>query len=178
MDLKEKGLNSKFTYNGKILDIYVDEVSLPNGRTSFREYIKHPGAAAILAVLDNGNILMVKQYRYPAGDILLEIPAGRINENEDPASCAVRELEEETGYSAGEIVPYMDIFLAPGYSNEKIYVYLATNLKKTGTNWDDDEFLEILEIEPKKIKEMILNNEIPDSKTAAVILKYCAENNI
>lgn len=178
MDLEEKRLNSKFTYNGKILDIYVDEVSLPNGKTSFREYIKHPGATAILAVLDNGNILMVKQYRYPAGDVLLEIPAGRINENEDPASCAVRELEEETGYRAGEIVPYMDIFLAPGYSNEKIYVYLATNLKKTSTNWDDDEFLEILEIEPKKIKEMILNNEIPDSKTAAVILKYCVENNI
>lgn len=161
----EQRVSTKRIYEGRVLNLRVDEVRLENGNSGKREVVEHLGAAAIVPILDGGEVILVRQYRYPIGIDLLEIPAGTLKANEDPKECAVRELEEETGYRCGEISKVAECFVAPGYSTEKIHLYLAKQLTKTETNLDDDESI-ILERYPlSEVMEKIRTGEIRDAKS-------------
>jgi ADP-ribose pyrophosphatase len=133
--------------------------------TAGREVVEHNGAAAIVPVLPTREVIMVRQYRYPTGSDLLEIPAGTMTRNEDPEKCAKRELEEETGYRCGEITKICECFVAPGYSTEKIHVFLAKHLTKTRTNMDEDENIKLEPVPYSKALEMIRRGEIRDAKS-------------
>jgi len=143
----------------------IDEVRLENGNSGRREVVEHLGAAAIVPILDGGEVILVRQYRYPIGIDLLEIPAGTLKANEDPKMCAVRELEEETGYRCGEISKVAECFVAPGYSTEKIHIYLAKRLTKTETNLDEDESITLERYPFPEVMEKIRTGEIRDAKS-------------
>lgn len=164
-NLVEKTMASSLIYEGKILKLRKDEVLLPDGKNSTREIIEHPGAVAIVPVLDDGRIVMVRQYRYAVGEILLEIPAGKLDQGEDPVRCAHRELQEETGYIASTMQELTSIYTTPGFTDEIIHIYKASSLKKKSQALDEDEFIEIETYSPQKIREMINNKEIIDAKT-------------
>ena len=172
MELTEKTLSSEAIYEGKILDLYKDKISLPNGDESTREYIKHRGAVALVAFDENGDVILVKQYRYPIHDTLLEIPAGKLEKGEEILSAAIRELEEETGYKAESLTYLGKMLPAVGYSNEVIHIYLAENLIKTNPHPDEDEFINTIKMPLCKMEEMIDKNEITDSKTVFALYKY------
>lgn len=177
MDLFEEKISSKLIHNGDFLVLNKDTVLLPNGKTSTREFVTHPGAACIVAVDEDDNILMVKQYRYPVSKVMYEVPAGKLDSGEEPINCAKRELEEETGYKANNFDLIGSLYPAPAYSNEIIYIYLATKLSKTNMNLDEDEFLVCEKIKISKVLEMILNGQITDAKTQIAVLKYLQLNN-
>lgn len=177
MDLFEEKISSKLIHNGDFLVLNKDTVLLPNGKTSTREFVTHPGAACIVAVDEDDNILMVKQYRYPVSKVMYEVPAGKLDSGEEPINCAKRELEEETGYKANNFDLIGSLYPAPAYSNEIIYIYLATKLSKTNMNLDEDEFLVCEKIKISKVLEMILNGQITDAKTQIAVLKYLHLNN-
>lgn len=168
---EEKTMKTNKIFSGKILNLRVDEVELPNGHRSTREIVEHPGAVAILPVLVDGNILMVKQYRKPVEEFLLEIPAGKLDVGEEPLECAKRELEEETGYKARNWKYMGYIYTTPGFSNEKIHLYLAEALEKTAQNTDEDEFIEVVDLPETEVLEMIRQGQIVDSKTICAFLK-------
>lgn len=168
MNIKqEKTIDHRTMYEGKLLHVYFDEVEI-SGKTYRREVVSHPGAAAVIPVTENKEILFVKQYRYPVKRELLEIPAGKFDEAEDPAHCALRELEEETGY-IGNIRELGYIYTTPGFSDEKIYLYLADHLVYTQQRLDEGEYLEVLKIPVEEVLEMIRNGRISDAKTIAAI---------
>ena len=169
MDFKEKTINKNYLYKGKILSLCRDEVLLPNGKTAIRETVEHSGGSAILCERDN-KILLVKQFRYPYGEVLYEIPAGKLNAGEDPAITAIRELEEEGGVKAERVVKMFDVYPTPAYTNEIIRVYRAENIKDTAMHLDEDEFLTGEWIEKDRLKEMIKNGEIKDAKTLVALL--------
>ena len=177
MDLFEEKISSKLIHNGDFLVLNKDTVLLPNGKTSTREFVTHPGAACIVAVDEEDNILMVKQYRYPISKVMYEVPAGKLDSGEEPINCAKRELEEETGYKANNFDLIGSLYPAPAYSNEIIYIYLATKLSKTNMNLDEDEFLVCEKIKISKVLEMIMNGQITDAKTQIAVLKYLHLNN-
>jgi len=129
--LKETRLSTSKVYQGSFLDARRDEVSLPNGKKSIREWINHPGAACMIPILPDGKIGLIKQYRYPIQSEMIELPAGKLDPGEDPEICARRELEEEIGYSAGKITFICNIHPAIGFANEKMWIYLAEDLTKT-----------------------------------------------
>lgn len=178
MELTEKQITSERVFTGKLITVNRDTVSLPNGATATREVVLHAGAVAIAAVTDDGELLMVRQYRYPAGQALLEIPAGKLEPGEDPCDCAVRELREETGAAAAEMANAGYIYPTPGYNNEKIHLYLAKGLTFSQTDFDEDEFLEIERIPLAKVFEMCENNEIVDGKTLSALLKLKLRKNL
>lgn len=169
--MDEKTIKTTRIFSGKILNLRVDEVRLQNGRTSTREIVEHPGAVAILPVLKDGSVLLVKQYRKPIEEYLLEVPAGKLEVGEELLECAKRELEEETGYSAKDWKYLGYIYTTPGFSNEKIHLYLAENLEKTTQNTDEDEFIEVVKLPEKKVIEMISKGEITDSKTICIFFR-------
>lgn len=125
MEFKEKTLDSQMMYDGRIIKVYKDNVELADGKKSFREVVRHSGGVVILAFKDEDTILLVKQYRYPIGEIVLELPAGKLEKGEDPFEAAKRELEEETGYCANKWTDLGYINTSPGFSDEKLYLYLA-----------------------------------------------------
>jgi len=171
-DLIEKTVSSEFLYDGKVVHLYKDVVSLPNGSESIREYIKHVGAVCVVPVTDEGEIVCVRQYRYSIAQLLLEIPAGKLEENEDPYFAALREFEEETGNKAKELISLGHIYPTCGYSAEKIYLYLALDVTPCERHLDEDEVIEIEYIPLNKVKEMIANEEIKDAKTIIAITQY------
>jgi ADP-ribose pyrophosphatase len=171
MNLKEIQTSSTSLYQGCVLNLRKDTVTLPNGETAFREVIEHNGGACVAALDDNGNLLMVRQYRYAAGQTMWEIPAGKLEKGEDPAVCAARELEEEAGYTAEELIPLGYFFPTPAYCQEKIYMYYANKLTPSKQNLDEDEFLVVDAIPFEKAVEMVNNGEIIDGKTQLAILK-------
>lgn len=177
MDLKEETVNTKQIFEGKIIKLKVDDVKLPNGKISTREIVEHPGGVAVIATKDNGKILMVRQFRKPANEVLLEIPAGKLEYGENPEFCAKRELLEETGYKADNVKHLITFYTTPGFSNEKMYLYFAKNLIKNNSKTDEDEFLEVCEYSPEELMKMVLNNEIKDSKTIVAILYYMQMRN-
>lgn len=177
MDLFEEKISSKLIHNGDFLVLNKDTVLLPNGKTSTREFVTHPGAACVVAVNEDDNILMVKQYRYPVSKVMYEVPAGKLDSGEEPINCARRELEEETGYKANNFDLIGSLYPAPAYSNEIIYIYLATKLTKTNMSLDEDEFLVCEKIKISKVLEMIMNGQITDAKTQIAVLKYLQLNN-
>lgn len=171
MELFEKTILSETIYDGKVVKLKKDEVLLPNGEKSIREVVRHSGGACVLAV-ENDEMYFVKQFRYPYGKIVLEIPAGKINANEKPKLCAVRELEEETGLIADDVELLHAVYPTPGYTDEIIYVYLAKGLKKGTLHLDDDEFLNVEKIKTADVKRMLLNGEIRDGKTIIALYAY------
>ena len=168
--LTEKLISSELIYDGRVVHLYIDTVQLPNGKTSKRELIRHVGAVALIPFDADGNIIMVRQYRHPLGRILLEIPAGTLNPNEDPDVCAIRELQEETGYKPGHLEKIGGIFLAPGYSSEYIHLYIATQLSESRLAMDEDEFIEIVRLPLQEALKRIGTGEIADSKTISALL--------
>jgi ADP-ribose pyrophosphatase len=168
----EKTINSKLLHRGKKYSFKTDEVQLPNGKTTTRDTVDHPGAIAIVPVLDDGRILLVKQYRYSAAKEMLEIPAGTLEEGEAPDTCARRELKEETGYTAGSMKKILTMYMAPGYSNEVIHLYFATQLKAGETHTEDDEDITTEAYGPDELLDMMEKNTIEDAKTIAGVLSY------
>lgn len=170
--LCEKMKSSEETYHGPLLHVYHDRVILPNGNESGRDYIKHLGAVCMIPVLDNGNVIVERQFRYPLDMVITEIPAGKLDSpQEDRLEAAKRELLEETGYT-GEKWTYLgDFFPAVAYSSEKISMYLVQGLEKGQRHLDADEFLEIEEVPLKELVEQVMAGEIVDIKTQAAILK-------
>ena len=171
MDLIEKTLKSEHIYDGKVVDLWLDNVLLPDGKEATREVINHPGGVCVLAVDENNNVLTVRQYRKATDDVMLEIPAGKLEYGEDVEKAALRELREETGMIAGNMV-YLGYFHpTPAYCREKIHMYFASQLTKTETDLDEDEFLEASPIPFSELHKMVLSNEITDGKTVLALLK-------
>ena len=170
-DLTEKTLSREEKYQGNILSLHVDQVQLPNGKTSFREVVEHVDGVAILALDDRNNVLTVTQYRYVFGRPLLEIPAGKLERGEDPLVCAVRELGEETGFTAGRIVPLGAYHSSPGFSSERLYIYLALDLSRGEAHPDEGEFLDLVKLPFSELLAMVKRGEISDGKTAIAALQ-------
>ena len=174
-DLTEKTLSREEKYQGNILSLHVDQVQLPNGKTSFREVVEHVDGVAVLALDDRNNVLTVTQYRYVIGKPLLEIPAGKLEPGEDPFEAMKREQLEETGTTGKNYISLGNLYPTPGYCGEIIRLWACRVDKETGElSLDPDEFLQTLRIPLDKAVEMVLHNEIPDSKTQVGILKTAA----
>lgn len=167
---EEITVSSEKIYDGKIINLRIDTVELPNKKYAKREIVEHKGAAAILAVDDDNKIILVRQYRKAVENFLYEVPAGKLEINEDPLNCASRELIEETGYCANKIEKITEFYTCPGFCNEKLYLYKATELKQVEHNRDDDEFIEIVKVSIEEAKEMVKQNKIIDAKTQIAIL--------
>ena len=168
--LKEKTIETKIVHNGTYLTLNSDKVLLPNGNTSTREWIKHPGAVCCIPILPNGKIGLIKQYRYAVKEQMIEIPAGKLNQNEIPEKCALRELEEEIGYKANKLTLLANIHPAVGFTDEKMWLYLAEDLVKTKQSLDADEFLEPIPTKLDDAVKMVWNGQITDVKTIIGIL--------
>ncbi len=162
----------KVLFSGKLLKIFTLQKKLPNGNQGYYECVGHPGGAGILPVFSNGDILLIKQLRPVVGEYLWEIPAGKLEKNEAPSKTVLRELKEETGYVAKKIKKLGEIWTTPGFCQEKIYLYLATELKLTQAEPEAHEIIELHRLSQKKIKQMIQKNIITDSKTLAALLFY------
>ena len=170
--LKEKQLRSEEIYQGRILHVTRDTVLLEDGTEATREVVHHPGGACVVPLTDDGCVIMVRQFRYPQGTETLEIPAGKLEYGEDPAECAVRELREEAGATAGRFEPLGRLFPTPAYDKEIIYMYLARDLKTdAGQDLDADEFLDVERIPLAEAVEMVMRDELPDAKTQIALLK-------
>ncbi len=165
--LREKVLSSENAFSGKVLNIRIDQVELPDGMQSMREVIVHPGAVAIVPITDEGNVIFVKQWRNAAGEALLEIPAGGKSIDENPVECAERELMEEIGYRPGKLIPLQPIYLAPGYSSEYLHLFIATDLMPERLPHDEDERLEVITHSWVEIDKMLDNGDFKDAKTIA-----------
>jgi ADP-ribose pyrophosphatase len=164
MNLKEERIRSNLIYSGKIFNVYRDEVMLPNGKLAYREAVDHNGAVAIVP-LDKDEVILIRQFRYSTGEEILEIPAGTLNKGEDPESCARRELEEEIGYTAGKIKKMTEFFLAPGYSNELLHLFIAWDLSQSSQILDGDEFVQIERYPRENVIELVMNRKVRDAKT-------------
>ncbi|MEJ2050966.1 MAG: NUDIX hydrolase [Calditrichota bacterium] len=169
-DLTEKQLTSEKVYEGKLLHVYRDEVRLPDGRTSIREYIRHPGAAVMVPFLDNGNLIMERQFRYPLREELWELPAGKIDPGESPLESAKRELQEETGYRGETFTRVGILHPCIGYSNEVIYIYMVEGLTFHRDQQDKDEFVETFEIDLDDALEAVRTGRITDAKSMVGVL--------
>jgi len=177
-ELEEKTISSKQVFDGKLLKVFSDSIELPNGKEATREYIKHPGAVCVLPLTDDGFAIMVEQFRYPFHDVLLEVPAGKLEYGEDPSDGVKRELEEECGVVADNIDYIGTTYTTVAFTDEKIHTYLATGLKFVDSHPDDDEFLKVRKIKFSDLVDMVFNNQIKDSKTQIAIIKtkYFLEN--
>jgi len=165
--------NSEIKFHGKVFDLKVDEIIYDSGNEGIREVAVHPGGAVVVAVKENGKIIFVKQYRYPLNKALIELPAGKLEQDEDPIHCAIRELEEETGYSSGKIEKLGSIYTTPGFCTEELHIYLAKDLKAGNHNREEGEFgMQILEFTLDEIEGKIGTDEIKDSKTICGIYMY------
>lgn len=158
-------------FSGRLLKVQRDHVTLPNGNDTTREYIRHPGAVAIVPVLEDGRVVLVKQCRYPLGTLLWEIPAGKLDhgEAEDPDECAKRELSEETGYDAAHWQRLISIATTPGFSDEIIHLYKACGLQEYAQHTDEDEFIGVQAFSPEQLKKMIAEGELYDAKTLCAL---------
>ncbi|MBE6761783.1 MAG: NUDIX hydrolase [Ruminococcaceae bacterium] len=171
MNLEEKQLSFEYKFKGKIINLRVDTALLPNGATATREVVEHNGGICVVPITEKGEVLMVEQYRYPYSEVVLEIPAGKRDGDEEPLEGGKRELKEETGATAQNYTFLGELYPTPGYCGEVIYMYLATGLSYGETNPDEDEFLNVKKIPLETAVQMIMNGEIKDAKTQAAILK-------
>lgn len=180
-NLTEKQLSSENVFKGVLLDVYSDDVLLPNGNKGKREYIKHVGAACVVPVDNEGNVIIERQFRYAFNEILTEIPAGKLDSKQEPhLEAALRELKEETGYVPEEMIYLGEFYPACAYSDEIIHMYLATGLKKGERHLDEDEFVVVEKKPLKELFEEVMNGNIKDGKTQTAILKayiYLNEKN-
>lgn len=170
MIVEEQTISSDKIYTGRVISLRVDTVEVPQKGYKKREIVEHPGAVGIVALTDDNKIVLVKQFRKPIEKVIWEIPAGKLEIGESPKECAIRELKEETGYTAKDIKLIHKFFTSSGFSNQKIYIFLATNLIKGEPNFDDDEFIDKYEIDINEAQNMVIKNEIEDAKTSIGIL--------
>lgn len=170
MRLEEKTVRKNYIYQGKIVNLRCDDAELPDGKPCKREIVEHPGGACVLCIED-GNVVLVRQFRYAYGEELLEIPAGKLERGEDPMLAAKRELEEETGLVA-DLVPLTVLYPTPGYSNEKIYLYAAKNVRTGTKHPDEDEFLDVVKLPVETVLGLIESGAIRDGKTIVALLLY------
>ncbi len=177
MEFEEKTLASRLIYDGRIMKVYCDDVSLSDGSRSKREYIRHSGGAGILAIDDEGCTYLVSQFRYPYRDELLEIPAGKREEGEEPIETARRELEEEIGFVADDISLLAIVYPTPAYTDEKLYVYLATGLHRTHAHLDQGEFLRVKRMPLGDAIALADQGKITDSKTLVALYKTAYKAN-
>ena len=171
MDYTEKTLESKEIFKGRIIRVRLDTVALSDGRESLREVVEHPGGVTVIPVDSEGNVYCVRQYRYPYGEHVLETPAGKLEPGEDPLECAVRELGEETGFTAERYEYLGYLYPSPGYCREVIHIYLATGLVSGRMHLDEGEFLDVEKHSLEELTDMAMKNELTDAKTVAAVLK-------
>ncbi len=170
-DGQAERLGTREIYRGRTFDVDVDRVRLPNGREMELELVHHRGAAAVVPVTDDGHVLLVRQYRYATGGWLLEVPAGKLDGGESPETCARRECEEETGFRAGSLQPLGWIWTTPGFADEKIWLYLATELEETAQTLEDDEVLSLERVPLAEAVEKAFQGEIHDGKSAIALMR-------
>ena len=171
MNFEEKTLKSECVYKGNIVTVERDDVELADGSLSYREVVRHSGGVVILAMKDENTVLLVKQFRYPIKKAVLELPAGKLEKNENPDLAAKRELEEETGYVASRWTSLGFINTSPGICDEKLYLYKAENLKFTGVHPDEGEIIKAVEVKLPELILKIKSGEINDAKTLCAILR-------
>ncbi len=171
MDMTEKTVSREYIFKGRIINLRVDDALLPDGTVAKREVVEHPGGVCVAALTENNELLFVEQFRYPYSEVVLELPAGKLEYGEDPFEAGKRELREETGAVAEEYESLGKLYPTPGYCGEIIHMYFAKNLTFTSQDLDSDEFLEVRKIPLKEAFEMVINNEIADSKTQVGIMK-------
>jgi len=170
--MKEIAFEEKRIFTGNLLNLNADRVVLTNGIKTFREVVSHPGAVAALPFLNSSEIILVRQYRYAVGDYVLEIPAGTVEKGETPENCIKRELQEEINYKPGTLKSLGWVYLSPGYSNEKIHLFEATDLEAAEKNSDEDENIEVVKLEIKEALSRITSGEIKDGKTVIAVLSH------
>ena len=171
MDISEKKIDSKTVYEGVIVDVTLDNAELVNGKRVKREVVHHPGGAAVIPIDDEGFCLCVRQFRYPMQKLMLEIPAGKLDRGEDHRLCAERELSEETGLAADQLIYLGGICTSPGFSDEMLHIYLALGLHPGECHPDDDEFLELERHHIDELTDKVMSGEIEDAKTVIAVLK-------
>jgi ADP-ribose diphosphatase len=160
----EKWIRQEEIYKGKIFSLWGGKVTLDNGEVAVREYIQHSGGVGIVPVVD-GNVILIKQFRISIERELLELPAGRLEPNEEPMRCAARELEEEIGYRAGRLIPIASYFASVGNSNERMHLFLALNLEKTERRLESDERIQEVTVSLEEVKQKLADHDFEDSKT-------------
>lgn len=168
-NLFEKTLTSEQVYEGKIVNIRLDSVELVNGKTSFREVVEHAGGVVILAVDDNNRAYMVRQFRYPIGRAMLEVPAGKLEKGEDPLEGAIRELREETGLTAEKLIYFGGTYPSPGFCDEQLHIYLALGLTHGEACPDEDEFLNLEVVDLDELVQMVMSGKLLDGKSINAI---------
>ncbi len=171
MNFNEKTISKEYIFKGEVINMRVDTITTPFGNTATRELVEHPGGVCVVALDENGCVIMEKQYRRPFDTVLFEIPAGKLFLGEDPFECGKREFEEETGMCAKKYTNLGEMYSSPGFCNEIIYMYLAQDLYEGKENPDDDELIETSRVPLGKLVQMILSGEIKDSKTCIAIMK-------
>lgn len=172
---RERTVSSRLIYEGRVVKLRVDTVELPGGRTSTREIVEHRGAVVIAALDGQGNVLLVRQYRSPVGQELLELPAGTLDPGEDPEPCASRELQEETGFRAERLERLGGFYSAPGFCTEYLHLFLATGLQPARLDADDDEDIQLVPTRLVEIPALIASGEIRDAKSVAGLLRVLWE---
>lgn len=168
--LFETEIHDETIYEGRVVHLHLKTVKLPNGGEGKREVVIHPGAVAVVPLLPNGQVILVKQFRLPAKQVLLEVPAGTLEPNENPDAAAIRELQEETGYRPRQLERIGGIYVAPGYTTEYIHLYVARDLEKDALEKDVDEFIDIVTMPLSEAVNMVLTGEIQDGKSVASLL--------
>ena len=171
MDFFEKTLRQTDIYTGRIIHVHVDDVELPNGSTSVREVVEHPGGVAVLALHEDQTVSLVRQFRYPFQAVVAELPAGKLEYGEDHRAAALRELEEEVGAKAGKLTYLGCLYASPGFCTEVLHMYLAQDLELGACHPDEDEFLETERVPFSTLVEQVMRGELKDAKTVALVLK-------
>ena len=171
-NLEEKPVLSKRIYEGRGINLRRDTVLLPSRKSFDREVVEHPGCVAAVPLLDEETLVLVRQYRYPVSEVLVEIPAGTLQSGEDIEECIKRELIEEIGYRPGKLERLLTLFLAPGYSSEVAHIFLATDLVKVGVDPDEDEFIEVIRLPISEFLRLLSKSKIKDAKTICGVLTY------
>lgn len=169
--MEEKIISTQHIYSGRVVKLDLHEVELPNGEHGKRELIRHPGAVAVIAVDDERNVLLVRQYRIAAARVMLELPAGTLEPDEQPEVCAIRELQEETGYKPGKLESIGAFFVAPGYTTEYIHLFIASELGESQLDGDEDEFIEVARVPFHEALAMVERGEIIDGKSIIGLLR-------
>lgn len=172
----EKTIASQTIYDGRVIKLKVEEVTLPDGKIAKREIVNHPGAVAILAITDDNKLIAVRQFRKALEKTIVEIPAGKLEHGEEPLDCAKRELEEETGYRASRFTHLSTFYTSPGFADELLHVYTASDLQSGPVKLDEDEFVDVLHLTLEEAQELHRNGEICDAKT--IVALFAWENRV